>query len=65
MQYFTTYYSLLFPLVTLITSFFSDRYASRGVVAVPVYMLAVVGFAMYLGNVLSLQCRLLVPDVPT
>jgi hypothetical protein len=47
-------YSLLVPLVTLITAWFSDRYTSRGIAVALVYLPSVAGFALYLGNVLVL-----------
>ena len=43
-------YSLLIPPVSLTAAFFSDRYASRGIVIILVSMLAVVGFALFLSD---------------
>ena len=40
----------LVPPVTLISAYFSDRYESRGITVALVSVLAVVGFALYLGN---------------
>ena len=48
-------YSLLIPSVTLLTAHLSDRYESRGIIAALNAMLAVAGFALYLGNVLCLN----------
>jgi hypothetical protein len=50
-----TAYSSNGPPVTLMTAFLSDRYESRGITAATVTMLAVAGFALYLGNVLCLN----------
>ena len=43
-------YSLLIPPVSLTSAFFSDRYASRGIVIILVSMLAVAGFALFLSK---------------
>ena len=43
-------YSLLIPPVSLTSSFFSDRYASRGKIIILVSMFAVIGFALFLSN---------------
>ena len=51
---FTAYSSTALP-VTLIAAFLSDRYESRGITAAIVSMLSVVGFALFLGNVLCLN----------
>ena len=48
-------YSLLIPPVCLLTAFLSDRSESRGITAALVSMLAVVGFSLYLGNLLCLN----------
>ena len=45
-------YALLAPAVTLISAYLSDRYESRGITVALVSVIAVVGFALYLGNVL-------------
>jgi ABC-type Na+ efflux pump permease subunit len=45
-------YALLTPLVTLISAYSSDRYESRGITIALLSVLAVVGFALYLGKVL-------------
>jgi hypothetical protein len=42
--------SSLVALVTIISAFLSDRYESRGITAALISLLAVVGFALYLGN---------------
>ena len=42
----------LLRLVTLISAYLSDRHESRGITVALVSVLAVVGFALYLGNVL-------------
>ena len=44
-------YSLLFPPVTLTFAFFSDRYASRGVMIILVSTFAVAGYALFLSEV--------------
>ena len=44
-------YSLRIPSVTLPSAFLSDRYALRGIMIIPLSMLAVVGFAVYLSDV--------------
>lgn len=41
---------LLFNLVTLIASYLSDRYQSRGVASVMTTLLAVAGYSIYLGE---------------
>ena len=48
----TKTYALLASPVTLISAYLSDRYESRGITVALVSMLAVIGFALYLGNVL-------------
>jgi hypothetical protein len=50
-----TYALRLASAVTLISAYLSDRYESRGITAALVSLLAVVGYALYLGNVLC-QC---------
>jgi MFS family permease len=47
--YYKTYALLASP-VTIISAYLSDRYESRGITVALVSMLAVVGFALYLGN---------------
>ena len=44
-------YSLLAPPVILISAFCSDQYESRGITMALTSLLAVVGFAVFLGNV--------------
>ena len=46
---------MLAPPVTLISGYLSDRYESRGVTIALVSVLAVIGFAIYLGNVVCLN----------
>ena len=54
-QYLKAYLgSLLVPLVTLLTAWFSDRYTSRGIAVALGYLTSVAGFALYLRNVLVL-----------
>jgi hypothetical protein len=43
-------YALLASSVMLISAYLSDRYESRGKAAALVSVLAVAGFALYLGN---------------
>ena len=43
--------------VTLISAYLSDRYKSRGITVALISALAVVGFALYLGNVLYAWIR--------
>jgi hypothetical protein len=59
--FFGAYFFMLQPIktyalhaspVTLISAYLSDRYESRGIAVALVSVLAVVGFALYLGNVL-------------
>ena len=45
-------YALLASEVTLISAYLSDRYESRGMAVALVSLLAVVGYALYLGNIL-------------
>ena len=45
-------YALLASPVTLISAYLSDRYESRGKSVALVSVLAVVGYALYLGKVL-------------
>ena len=45
-------YALLASPVTLISAYLSDRYEARGITVALVSVLAVVGFALFLGNVL-------------
>jgi hypothetical protein len=45
-------YALLALSVTLISAYLSDHYESRGITIALTSVLAVVGFALYLGNVL-------------
>jgi MFS family permease len=45
-------YALLALIVTLFSAYLSDHYESRGITIALTSVLAVVGFALYLGNVL-------------
>ena len=54
--YIKTYAPLSSP-VTLISAYFSDRYESRGITVSLVSVLAVVGFALFLGNLLCTWIR--------
>ena len=45
-------YALLASAVTLTSAYLSDRYESRGMTVALFSLLAVVGYALYLGNIL-------------
>jgi hypothetical protein len=47
----------LVALVTLIPAFWSDHYESRGITTALISLLAVVGFALYLGNIFCVRIR--------